>query len=90
MLPDGFVALFNGRDLTGWKGLVGNPKVRAEMTPEKLAEAQKKADEEMRAHWQVVDGALVFDGKGIAPGITGRCEGWAGAITHAAIVAFPS
>jgi len=62
--PDGFTALFNGRDLTGWKGLVGNPKVRAEMTSEELAQAQKKADEEMRAHWNVVDGALVFDGKG--------------------------
>jgi hypothetical protein len=34
------------------------------MTPEKLAEAQKKADEAMRAHWKVADGALVFDGKG--------------------------
>ena len=62
--PEGFVALFNGKDLTGWKGLVGNPKTRAEMTPEKLAEAQNKADDEIRAHWQVVDGVLVFDGKG--------------------------
>lgn len=62
--PDGFVALFNGRDLTGWKGLVANPKMRAEMTPEKLAEAQKKADEEARSHWNVVDGVFVFDGKG--------------------------
>ncbi len=62
--PEGFVALFNGKDLAGWKGLVGNPKTRAEMSPEKLAEAQKKADEQMRAHWNVVDGVLVFDGKG--------------------------
>jgi len=62
--PEGFVALFNGKDLTGWKGLVGNPKSRAAMTPDQLAEAQKKADEDMRAHWQVIDGALVFDGKG--------------------------
>jgi len=62
--PKDFSALFNGKDLSGWKGLVGNPKTRAEMTPEKLAEAQKKADESMRAHWQVVDGTLVFDGKG--------------------------
>ena len=62
--PEGFVALFNGRDLSGWKGLVGNPKSRAKMTPEQLAEAQKKADEGMRQHWKVEDGALVFDGKG--------------------------
>jgi hypothetical protein len=58
------VALFNGKDLTGWKGLVEDPEKRAKMTPEELAAAQAKADESMRAHWSVVDGALVFDGKG--------------------------
>ena len=62
--PEGFVALFNGKDLTGWKGLVGNPKTRAEMTPDQLAKAQEKADEVMRAHWKVIDAALEFDGKG--------------------------
>ena len=62
--PEGFVALFNGKDLSGWKGLVGNPKTRAEMSAEQLAAAQQKADEAIRVHWQVVDGALVFDGKG--------------------------
>lgn len=62
--PEGFTALFNGKDLTNWKGLVADPIKRAKMTPEQLAEAQKKADETMRAHWRVEDGALVFDGKG--------------------------
>lgn len=62
--PKGYKALFNGKDLTGWKGLVGNPKTRAKMTPEKLAEAQKAADKSMRDHWKVVDGVIVFDGKG--------------------------
>ncbi len=62
--PEGFVALFNGRDLAGWKGLVGSPKSRREMSREELAKAQAKADENMRAHWKVVDGALCFDGKG--------------------------
>jgi len=62
--PEGFVALFNGKDLSGWKGLVETPPVRAKLSPAELAEKQKKADEEMRAHWKVVDGALVFDGKG--------------------------
>ena len=63
-IPDGFTPLFNGQDLTGWKGLVANPKKRAEMTAEQLSAAQKKADERMRAHWKVVDGTLEFDGKG--------------------------
>jgi uncharacterized protein (TIGR03067 family) len=62
--PEGFVALFNGKDLTGWKGLVGNPKSRAAMKPEELAEAQKKADEKMREHWKAENGVLIFDGKG--------------------------
>jgi len=62
--PEGFAALFNGKDLTGWKGLVANPPARAKMTPEQLADAQKKADEQMRAHWKVEDGVIVFDGKG--------------------------
>src|SRR5688572_6452667 len=62
--PKGFSALFNGKDLTGWKGLVGNPKTRAAMKPEELAEAQEKANISMREHWKVVDGVLVFDGKG--------------------------
>ena len=45
----GFTPLFNGKDLTGWKGLVGSPKTRAAMPADELAAAQKKADEEMRS-----------------------------------------
>jgi hypothetical protein len=62
--PAGFTALFNGKDLTGWKGLVGNPRTRPTMTPEALAAAQAKADEQMRAHWSVVNGELHYTGKG--------------------------
>ncbi|MEM7262025.1 MAG: DUF1080 domain-containing protein [Planctomycetota bacterium] len=62
--PRGFTALFNGKDVSGWKGLVANPVKRREMSPEQLAAAQVKADERMRAHWSVEDGVLVFDGKG--------------------------
>ena len=62
--PPGFVALFNGRDLNGWKGLVANPVVRAKMVPDALAPEQQAADTLMRDHWHVQDGALVFDGKG--------------------------
>lgn len=62
--PEGFTALFNGKDLTGWKGLVANPKARAAMSPEQLKTAQEAADKKMRDHWKVEDGVLVFDGKG--------------------------
>ncbi|HLQ43511.1 MAG TPA: hypothetical protein VK137_02180, partial [Planctomycetaceae bacterium] len=54
--PEGFSALFNGKDLTGWKGLVKDIKQRMTMTPEQIAEEQKKADEIMNAHWKVEKG----------------------------------
>lgn len=62
--PPGFTALFNGRDLTGWKGLVADPPKRAKMSAAELAAAQEKANQRMRDHWKAVDGVLVFDGKG--------------------------
>ncbi len=60
--PDGYVALFNGRDLSGWKGLVGNPEKRPKMSAEQLAKEQAHADQTMREHWKAVDGLLMFDG----------------------------
>ncbi len=60
----GFAPLFDGRGLEGWKGLVADPPARAKMSPQELSAAQAAADEKMRAHWRVVDGVLVFDGKG--------------------------
>jgi HEAT repeat protein len=64
LLQEGFVPLFNGKDLSGWKGLVKDPPARANMAPKELEKEQKAADEDMRRHWQVVDGTLVFDGQG--------------------------
>ena len=61
---EGFIPLFNGIDLSGWKGLVGDPAKRAKMTPEELEKAQALADESMHVHWKVVDGILTFDGRG--------------------------
>ena len=66
--PEGFTALFNGRDLTNWKGLLAgpndNPAKRAKLAPEQLQKAQTEANENMRKHWKVADHALEFDGKG--------------------------
>ena len=62
-LEPGFVPLFNGKDLTGWKGLVENPIIRSTMKPAELTKAQVKADEIMRNEWKVEDGILVFTGK---------------------------
>ena len=69
-VPAGFVEMFNGKDLTGLKGVLlppyDNPVKRMELTDEKRAELQAKADEHMRKHWYVEDGVLVFDGKGFS------------------------
>lgn len=66
--PAGFTALFNGKDLTGWKGLLAGPAEfpagRRGLTPEQLAELQKPADELMRQAWSVKNGELHYTGKG--------------------------
>ncbi|HVR73965.1 MAG TPA: family 16 glycoside hydrolase, partial [Planctomycetota bacterium] len=62
--PEGFTPLFNGKDLSGWKGLVADPPARSKMTREELAKAQEAADKRMREHWKAVDGILVYDGDG--------------------------
>ncbi len=68
--PAGFTAAFNGKDLSGWKGLLDpkkkldNPINRAKLSPDELKAAQAEADENMRANWRVENGTLVFSGKG--------------------------
>lgn len=61
---EGFVCLFNGKDLEGWKGLVENPIARAKMSVDELAKAQQKADELMRRDWIVENGDLLYIGHG--------------------------
>lgn len=63
-VKSGFVSLFNGKDLTGWKGLVANPIKRLQMSSQELAAAQVKANEQAKKSWVVEDGVLVFTGKG--------------------------
>ncbi|MCB1231626.1 MAG: DUF1080 domain-containing protein [Verrucomicrobiae bacterium] len=63
--PAGFSALFNGKDLSGWKGLAHkNANERHALAGDALKEAQAAADEIMNAHWSVKDGALTYDGQG--------------------------
>ncbi len=60
----GFVSLFNGKDLTGWKGLVSNPIARGKMSEAELATAQQKVNESIQKDWVIKDGLLVFTGHG--------------------------
>jgi hypothetical protein len=59
--PKGFTALFNGKDLTGWQGLVTINK-KLKMNMEEYETAVKKANEKL-FHWSVKEGVLVYDGK---------------------------
>lgn len=60
----GYVSMFNGKDLSGWHGLVKNPVLRAKMTPEELAAEQVNADKKMLTNWSVKDNCIVFNGEG--------------------------
>jgi hypothetical protein len=61
---DGFISMFNGKDLTGWQGLVENPLVRAKMKPAELARKQIEANKKVPANWSVKDGNIWFNGAG--------------------------
>ena len=64
MPPPGFTALFNGKDLTGWQGLVPVNR-RAKMSKDELAAAAEEGQRHLPLpHWAVKDGVIVYDGKG--------------------------
>lgn len=65
-MPDkgGFTSLFNGQDLTGWKGLVANPIARNKMSADVLMTEQEKANNNMRKDWVVQNGLLNYTGHG--------------------------
>jgi hypothetical protein len=60
--PEGFRAIFNGQDLSGWHGL--NPHRAAKLTGEKKEANLKQQREEFPNHWIVEEGELVNDGHG--------------------------
>src|SRR5213595_1575211 len=65
--PKGFVALFNGKDLTGWHGMPHfDPRKLAALSEEDRARKLAADTEDARKHWSASasDGALVNDGKG--------------------------
>ncbi len=62
--PDGFEALFNGKDLSGWQAAALNPVQRRTLPPAKQDSLQRAADQEMLKHWKVQNGILMFDGTG--------------------------
>jgi hypothetical protein len=60
--PEGFKAVFNGKDLAGWHGW--NPHSSAKLTGEKLEANRAAQREEFSKHWRVENGELVNVGTG--------------------------
>jgi Domain of Unknown Function (DUF1080) len=70
--PNGFTALFNGKDLSGWRGRPGgggvfSPYSEAKFTPEERAAKQAEWNADRDLHWRVdtATGEIVSDGKGV-------------------------
>src|SRR3954452_10521069 len=64
-VPSGFVALCNGKDLSGLHGMPHfDPRKLAAMSEEDRAAKIAKETADARMHWSVSDGELVNDGKG--------------------------
>ncbi len=68
--PEGFCALFNGKDLSGWVGMnfhqiKGGPAAFRKMTPEAQKKLLEKNWQDVLKHWSVENGELVNDGHGV-------------------------
>lgn len=63
--PAGFVALFNGKDLTGWHGMPHvDPRELARMPEADRAKKIAEWTADAMKHWSVENGELVNDGHG--------------------------
>jgi len=63
--PEGFTALFNGQDFTGWHGMPHfDPRKLAEMSEEARAEKIAAWTEDAHKHWSIDGNEIVNDGKG--------------------------
>lgn len=70
--PAGFTSLFNGKDLSGWRGRPGgggvfSPYTEAKFAPEERAAKQAEWNADRDAHWRVdpAKQEIVSDGKGV-------------------------
>lgn len=65
VVPEGYTALLNAKNLHGWQGRFTDIESLREMSAGDRKAAQVKADEDMKEHWMVSEeGTLIFDGRG--------------------------
>jgi hypothetical protein len=63
--PQGYEALFNGRDLSGWYGMKDfNPYEFAQLSADEQAARREAGTADAKQHWTVDNGELVNDGAG--------------------------
>ena len=64
--PDGYTALFNGKDLSGWHGMGHFDPRKLWAMGEQERQAKREKDlADVRQHWSVENGELVNDGHGV-------------------------
>lgn len=64
--PAGFVALFNGKDLSNWIGLGHyDPRKYRALSDAERAELDAKNMADLKSHWKVENGEIVNDGHGV-------------------------
>lgn len=64
--PEGFRALFNGKDFTNWHGeRTEDPVKRAALPPEELKVRNEEDAKNLLEHWRVENGEIVNDGQGV-------------------------
>ena len=65
-VPEGFVSLFNGKNLDGWWGAsTEDPRGWMALEPGDLEAKKKASQDDIHAHWRVEDGVLINDGQGL-------------------------
>jgi hypothetical protein len=64
--PAGFANLFNGRDLSGWRGRPQlAPGKETTWSSERREAEQARWNDDLKAHWRIEDGEIVNDGGGV-------------------------
>jgi hypothetical protein len=64
--PEGFVPLFNGKDLAGWWGAkTEDPEKWLNLTPDEFQAKWENSQKDIKKHWSVQSGELVNDGNGL-------------------------
>jgi hypothetical protein len=63
--PEGFTALFNGKDLSGWWGFNDDPRKYWAKSEEDRAKMRAGSQQDIKKHWTAEGDELVNDGNGL-------------------------